>query len=177
MFLFRLSTYSTCKALFSIRQVSLHSGRLCSVFECTGHVCKLAICPNVAASISSNITFAASFDHRCVPSQVAPVSTPQVALHSGLLPSVFECMRHVCKLAVCQDVSASISSNITFAACLIIGASLRPKSSRSGFNTASRTSFWIAAISVRMHEACLQARHSSGRCCFDQQQHHFCGVF
>ena len=30
------------------------------------HVCKLAIRPDVAASISSNITFAACFDHRCI---------------------------------------------------------------------------------------------------------------
>jgi len=60
--------------------------------------------------------------HRCVPSQVAPVSTLQVSLHSGLLPSVFGCMGHVCKLAVRPDVAASVSSNITFAACLVIGA-------------------------------------------------------
>jgi len=64
--------------------------------------------------------------HRCVPSQVAPVSTRQVSLHSGLLPSMFRCTRQVCKVAVRPDVAASISSNITFAECFdrrCIGAS------------------------------------------------------
>ena len=98
----------------STRQVSLLSGLLPSVFGCTGHVCKLAVLPDVAASISSNITFAACFGHRCVPSHVDPVPTRQVALHFGLLPSVFGCTRHVCKLAVRPDVAASISSNFTF---------------------------------------------------------------
>jgi len=110
----------------STSQVALHSGLLPSVFGCTGHVCKLAIRPAVAASISSNIMYAACFDHLCVASQVAPVSTPQVALHSGLLPSVFGCTGHVCKLAIRPAVAASISSNIMYAACfdhLSIGAS------------------------------------------------------
>ena len=101
----------------SIPQVNLHFGLLPSVFHCIEHVCKLAILPDVAASISSNINFAACFDHRCVPSPVAPDSSSQVNLHSGLLPSVFGCVGHVCKLAIRPDVAASISSNITFAAC------------------------------------------------------------
>jgi len=60
---------------------------------------------------------------------------------------------------------------------LIIGASLRPKSSRSCFNTASSSSFRIAAIGVRMHGARLQARRSTGRRRFKQRQQNLCGVF
>jgi len=112
--------------------------------------------------------------HRCTPNQVVPVSTRQVALHSGLLLSVFGCTGHVGKLAVRPDVAASISSNVTFGRVLIIGASLRPESSRSRFDTASQSSFRIAAIGVRIHEAGLQARCSSGRRRFDQQQHRLC---
>jgi len=59
---------------------------------------------------------------------------------------------------------------------LITGSSVRPKSSRSRFNTASQSSFRIAAIGVWMHGARLQARRLSGRCRFDQQQHRLCGV-
>jgi len=55
--------------------------------------------------------------HPCAPSQVVPVSTLQVILHSGLPPSVFGCTRQVCNLAIRPDVAGSISSNITFAAC------------------------------------------------------------
>ena len=115
-------------ASVSTLQVALHSGLMPSIFGCTGHDYKLVIRPDVAVSISSNSTFAACLDHRCVPSQceVAPVSTPQVALHSGLLLSVLGCTGHVCKLAVRPEFAASISSNITVAAWLdhrFIGAS------------------------------------------------------
>jgi len=61
-----MSTLWSCQASISTRQVSLHSGLLPSVFGCTGHVCKFAVLPDVAVSISSNITFAACFDHRCI---------------------------------------------------------------------------------------------------------------
>jgi len=43
-------------------------------------------------------------------------------------------------------------------------------------NAAICSYYKLAAIGVRMHWARLQARRSSGRCRFDQQQHHFCGV-
>jgi len=178
MFLFSLSKTSSWQASFSTLQVALHPGLLPSVFGCTGHVFKFAIRPDVAASLTSNVTFAACLDHRCIDaSQVkslpfqhrkshfifdfrhrcsdAPdtsaswpyvrtlplrsaatspfrrvlvicasvrpkssrfVSTPQVSLHSGLLPSVFGCTWHVWKPAIRPDVAVSISSNITFAA-------------------------------------------------------------
>jgi len=115
--------------------------------------------------------------HRCVPSQVASVSTPQVALHFRFPPSVFGCTGHVCKLAVRPDVAASISSNITFPACFGHLCIRAPQVKPFRFHTASQSSFRIAAIGVRMHMARLEARHSSGRCRFDQQQYHFCGVF
>jgi len=109
VFQYSLSEYSTCQALFSTPHVALHSGLLPSVFGCMGHVCKLALRPDVVVSVSSNIIFVACFDDRCVPSQVAPVSTPQVALHSGLLLWVFGCMGHVCKLPILSDVAAWFS--------------------------------------------------------------------
>jgi len=77
---------------FRFNTASRTSFRIAAIgFGCMGHVCKLAVRPDVAASISSNITFAACFGHRCVPNhcEVAPVSTQQVSIHSGLLPSVF----------------------------------------------------------------------------------------
>jgi len=113
---FSLSKYWSCQASISTRQVGPHSRWLPSVFECSGRVCKLAIRPDVAAAITFCGVFWSSV-HPCVPSQVAPVSTRQVSLLSELLPSVVGYMGPVCKLAVRPDVAASISSNITFAAC------------------------------------------------------------
>jgi len=88
---------------------------------------------------------------------------------------VFGCTGHVGKDAICPYVAASHQQQHHF--CGVFESSVRPKSSRSRFDTANPSSFRIAAIDVRMLGARLQARRSSGRCRFDQQQHHFCGVF
>ena len=180
MFLFSLSKTSSWQASFSTLQVALHPGLLPSVFGCTGHVFKFAIRPDVAASLTSNVTFAACLDHRCIDaSQVKSLPFQHRKSHF-----IFD-FRHRCSDA--PDTSASwpyvrtlplrSAATSPLRRVLIIGASLRPKSSRSRFNTASRTSFRLAAIGVRMHGARLQARRSSGRFRFDQQQHHLCGLF
>jgi len=82
MLCFRLSRLWSCQASHVASQVSLHSGLLPLVFGYTGHVCKLAIRPDVAASISSNITFAACLDHRFIfASQVKSLPFQHRLLH------------------------------------------------------------------------------------------------
>jgi len=192
-----------------------------------GHVCKLSVGHVVAASISSNITFAACLDHLCIgASQVKSLlfqhgksaiipdcchrcsdawgtsaSTPFVrtlplrSAATSLLRRVliigasqvkslpFQHRKSHFILDCCHRCSDSRGTSesspfvrtfpLRSAATsllrrvLIIGASVRPKSSRSRFNTASQSSFWIAATVLWMLGARLQARRSFGRCRFD----------
>jgi len=121
-----------------------------------GHDCKLAVRRDVAASISSNITFAACFDHRCIrASQVK-----SLPFQHGKSVFVTDCC-HRCSDALGMTASWPFAGTLPLRSeattplrrVLIIVASVRPKSSRSRFNTASQSSFRIAAIGVRMHGA------------------------
>jgi len=177
---FRLLKDWSFQGSISTPQVSLHSGWLPSVFGCLGHVCKLAVRPDVDASISSNITFAACFGHRCIRASQAKSLPFQHGKSFFIRDGCHRCSDAWGTSASSPfDRTLPLRSSATspLRRVLVIGALVRPKLSGSRFNAANQSSFGIAAIGVRMRGARLQARHLSGRCRFDQQQHHFCGAF